>query len=676
MKLVCDIEANGLYEEADTIHCAVFKDVDTGKVYRLTKKESIIRMLEKCTYLIMHNGVGYDVPLIKKVYGYEYNGKILDTVLMSREVYKNKKVPDQMKEDCKTAGKKLSGPHSLAAWGYRLERGKVEHEDWSVFSDEMMHRCVEDVEITHLLYRVLMGLEPEFKLSNKPWNKEEFPSKALWLTHDFMRVISRQEKHGWKLDIKRCERSLHQLSKWIRWIDVVLESHLPVLPIIKEDRLDENADSNGFQNPFTKAGEFNVRLQNWIDKEHIDWERDTIGGSFCRVTFRKVSLNSDKETKEWLLDMGWQPEEYNYSKKEVDEDGNPKRTSPKLNSDDAFIGVDGKVGRLICKRVQCRHRQSNIQGWLDRVRSDGRLESRISGFADTYRVRHANIANVPNVNSFYGKIMRKCFTCEEGMVLVSADAAACQDRMIISRARDVGIKDPIFEDMILNGDKSKGTDSHSRARDEINILFAKMGIKPINRGSAKNFSYAYKFGGGAKKLGFMAGEKNETKAIKIGKAIKEAFDTVFQAQIELQEHLKKEWIKRSRRREVKYKWKGREQEKTEYYNGRIKALDGRDVLIRDEKNILVYTVQSDEALVMQHATVLANQRLDEKYKDGIDFKQVGFFHDEYTFEVRPLIAEDVKVILEESIAIAGKDFNLNLPQIGEGEIGYNWSEIH
>jgi DNA polymerase I-like protein with 3'-5' exonuclease and polymerase domains len=140
--------------------------------------------------------------------------------------------------------------------------------------------------------------------------------------------------------------------------------------------------------------------------------------------------------------------------------------------------------------------------------------------------------------------------------------------------------------------------------------------------------------------------------------------------------LKKEWIKRSTKRQVKYKWKGREQEKTEYYNGRIKALDGRDVLIRDEKNILVYTVQSDEALVMQHATVLANQRLDEKYKDGIDFKQVGFFHDEYTFEVRPQIAEDVKVILEESIAIAGKDFNLNLPQIGEGEIGYNWSEIH
>jgi DNA polymerase-1 len=666
MKLVCDIEANGLYEEADTIHCAVFKDLDTGKVYRLTKKDSIIRMLEKCTYIIMHNGIGYDIPLIKKIYGYEYKGKILDTVLMSREIFKNISVPEQMKEDCKAAGKKLSGPHSLAAWGYRLGRGKVEHEDWSTFSPEMMHRCVEDTEITHLLYNYIL----------EKWNKEKFPPRAVWLTMDFMKAISRQEKHGWKLDIDRCEKSIHQLTKWIRWIDNVLESSLPILPIIKEDRLDETGDSSGFQNPFTKAGTLAVRLENWIEREEIDWNRDIIGGAFCRITFRKVNLNSDKEVKEWLLDMGWQPEEYNYSKKEVDEDGNPKRTSPKLSADDAFIGVDGKVGGLICKRVQCRHRQSNIQGWLDRVRPDSRLESRISGFADTYRVRHANIANVPNLDSFYGKNMRKCFTCEEGMVLVSADAAACQDRMIISRARDVGIKDPIFEDMILNGDKSKGTDSHSRARDEINILFAEMGIKPINRGSAKNFSYAYKFGGGAKKMGFMAGEKNEKKAIKIGKAIKEAFDTVFQAQIELQEHLKSEWIKRSQSRPVKYKWKGREQEKIEYYNGRIKALDGRDVLIRDEKNILVYTVQSDEALVMQHATVLANERLDAKYEDGVDFKQVGFFHDEYTFEVKPEIAEDVKVILEESIGEAGEYFNLNLPQIGEGEIGLNWSEIH
>ena len=149
--------------------------------------------------------------------------------------------------------------------------------------------------------------------------------------------------------------------------------------------------------------------------------------------------------------MGWQPEEYNYSKTERDEDGNPKRTSPKLSADDMFYGIDGKIGKLICKRVQCRHRQSNIQGWLERVRPDGRIESRISGFADTYRVRHASVANVPNTESFFGNQMRKCFIAEEGMTLVSADAASCQDRMLIARARDAGINDPLFEEMILLG---------------------------------------------------------------------------------------------------------------------------------------------------------------------------------------------------------------------------------
>lgn len=666
MKLVGDLESNGLYEEATTIHCAVFKDVDTGRVYKLRKKEKIVALLDRCTFLIMHNGIGYDVPLLKKIWGYEYKGKVLDTVLMSRELFKNIPVPDQMKDDYKEAGKKLDGPHSLAAWGYRLGRGKVEHEDWSTYSPAMMHRCVEDVEITHLLYNYI----------KEKWDKEAFPAKSAWLTMDFMKCISRQEKHGWKLDIPRCERYVKQLEKWVGWIDAVLYPYIPTLPLVKEDRIDDSGNSDGFKNPFTKTGSINARLAKWLENNEIPWTKEEIGGPFCRVNFRKVNLNSDKETKEWLLDTGWQPEEYNYSKTERDENGNPKRTSPKLSADDAFIGVDGKVGRLICKRVQCRHRQSNIQGWLDRVRPDGRIESRISGFADTYRVRHANIANVCNVNSFFGRQMRKCFICEEGMVLVSADAAACQDRMIISRARDVGIEDAVFEDMILNGDKAKGTDSHSRARDEINKLFKEMGKEPINRSAAKNFSYCYKFGGGFKKLGFMSGVKNENKAIEIGKAIKTAFDTVFQAQIELQEHLKKEWIQSARMRKVEYTFRGQKKERNEFYNGKVTGLDGRKVMIRGEKDILVYTVQSDEAITMQLATVLANKRLDAKYVDGVDFKQVGFFHDEFSFEVKPEIAEDVKAILEESIQDAGEYYKLNLPQIGEGEIGKDWMEIH
>ena len=666
MKLIADLEASGLYEDATVIHCAVFKCHDTDKVWRLTKKESIIKILDKCTHLIMHNGIGYDIPLLKKLWGYEYKGKVFDTVLMSRELYKHKPIPQDMKDEYKEKCKKLDGPHSLATWGYRLGLGKVEHEDWSVFTDAMMQRCVTDVEITHMLYKKIL----------KEWDKDVFPDKSAGLLFSFMKCISRQEKHGWKLDTERCERSIRQLTKWVERIDRVMDSHLPVLPLIKEDRLDEHGTSEGFQNPFTKAGTLAVRLENWIQKEEVKWDRDDIGGPFCRITFRKVNLNSDKETKEWLLAMGWKPEEYNYSKTEVDDNGNPVRTSPKLSPDDPFYGVNSKVGGLICKRVQCRHRQSNIQGWLDRVRPDGRIESRISGFADTYRVRHANIANVVGLENFYGKQMRKCFICDTDRVLVSADASACQDRMLISRARDAGIEDPIFEHMILHGTKEDRTKSHCRVQDEVNAIFEVKGIPLIQYGTAKNFGFAYKFGGQPKKLGFMSGEKNEAKAIKIGTIVKEAFDKIFNAQVELAKILEEEWLKTAKRRTIKRKYNGKEYEKTERYNGRVKGLDGRMVLIRNRKDLLVYAVQSDEAICMQMATVIANSKLMKKYKEGDDWKQVCVYHDEITMDVKPEIAEDVKATLERSIAEASEYFKMNIKQVGEGNIGRSWAEIH
>ena len=666
MKLIVDVEADGPLQEATEIHCAVFKCDATNKVWRLRTKESILKMLDKCTYLIMHHGIGYDLPLIRKLWGYEYKGKVLDTVLMSREVFKNIPIPTKMKDEYKEHNKKLSGPHSLAAWGYRLGLGKVEHEDWSVFSPEMMHRCVTDVEITHRLYKHIL----------EKWDMDVFPPRSAWLLMDFMKTISRQEVNGWKLDIDRCKRSVRQLEKWQGWIDKVLYPYIPMLPLIKEDRCNEDGTSDGFQAPYTKSGKLAVRLQNWLDKEMIPLTEKEIGGPFCRITFRKVSLDSDKETKEWLLDMGWKPEEYNYSKTEVDEDGNPKRTSPKLNADDAFIGVDGKVGRLICRRVQCRHRQSNIQGWLDRVREDGRLESRISGFTDTYRVRHANIANVVGSENFYGRAMRSCFICEPDRVLVSADASACQDRMIISRARDLGIKDDVFEHMVLYGTKEDRTKSHCRVQDEVNRIFKEKGIPLINYGTAKNFGFAYKFGGGDKKMGFMSGEKNEKKAVIIGGFVREAFDKIFNAQVQVAKALKKEWMQTAKRKTVKGRYKGKLYEKEEFYNGMVRGLDGRMVLIRNMKDLLVYAVQADEAICMQYATVLANRRLEEKYKEGVDWMQVCMYHDEITFDVDPSIAEETKVILEESIADASEYFNLSIPQVGEGSIGNSWNSVH
>lgn len=116
--------------------------------------------------------------------------------------------------------------------------------------------------------------------------------------------------------------------------------------------------------------------------------------------------------------------------------------------------------------------------------------------------------------------------------------------------------------------------------------------------------------------------------------------------------------------------------KKQYYNGWIRGLDGRPIFIKSEHQILVYMLQSDEAIFMSAAYCLMYKRLSKKYKWGKDFGIVCFYHDEATIECRPEISKDVANIMEKCIVDAGKFYNINCPHQGEAEIGENWFEIH
>lgn len=82
--------------------------------------------------VIFHNGSGYDVPLMKKLYACR-DIKMLDSLKMSQMMW-----PDI---------KGHSKPHSIEAWGDRFGIKKPEHEDWSKYTTEMLHRCIEDTKI-------------------------------------------------------------------------------------------------------------------------------------------------------------------------------------------------------------------------------------------------------------------------------------------------------------------------------------------------------------------------------------------------------------------------------------------------------------------------------------------------------------------------------------------------
>ena len=166
--LVIDIESNGLLRHANRIHCISIywveedrtesfndekyaenpKDLPMGSGYSITTAISWISIAER---VVGHNIVGFDLPLIKRLYPFfEYPPVIVDTLLLSR-LYHPDLYDIDKKQKWKDMPDKLYGSHSLEAYGYRLGEYKGDYgktTDWKEWSQEMQDYCEQDVAVT------------------------------------------------------------------------------------------------------------------------------------------------------------------------------------------------------------------------------------------------------------------------------------------------------------------------------------------------------------------------------------------------------------------------------------------------------------------------------------------------------------------------------------------------
>jgi hypothetical protein len=626
-----DLEANGLLDSATRLWCAVFKDINTGQVWKFWPWEGadyikqLLEFMDSIDVLIMHNGIGYDWPLLEKLYTYKFKGQKVDTLTMSRLLNPKRLVPF----NCPN---KKVGPHSVEAWGYRVGRGKPSHDDWSRYSEDMLHRCTEDVEIQHLIYLALMK-----EADGKNWKN------AFKMSFKLFECLQKQEQYGWLVDQKHMHSCIHQLDHWINRIDRVLDKHLPQL--IEVEELKEDGEYKYIKKPFLKSGEYSQSVVRWMGCHNIDVASRIVAGPFTRINLRKVDLNSNQETKDFLLNSGWEPLEWN-----TNDDG--EKTSPKLSKDDPFEGITGGIGRLVAKRVQCRQRKSIIEGLFGIIRKDGRISSIINNLATTARATHRGIVNIPKASSFYGKQMRKIFTSKEGYVLVGTDSDACQLRMLAGR-----MGSPAYIEAMVNGDKKLGTDNHS--------ITARIG-ELESRDIAKNVMYCLLFGGGDVKLAKTA-KKPHNSGAELRSKLYRGLDGLG----ELVERLTKEWRQTAKKR-FNAKWN-----KVEYFDGCITGLDGRPIYVPFEHQLLVYLLQSDEAIMMSAAYIKIHQLLERKgYIYGVDYGVVCFYHDEFNIECKEEFAKDIAALAEYAIKWAGEFFNIPCPHKGEAKIGQNWCSIH
>ena len=155
--LVFDLETDGLLDDVTKIHCLVIYDSETDETVIYNNqgnKEPIVRgvqRLEDADVLVGHNLIGFDLPVIQKVYlWFNPQALVLDTLLLSR-LYHTDMMEIDKKRNIEYMPLQLYGRHSLESYGHRLGEYKGEFgksTDWQEWSPEMETYCAQDVLVT------------------------------------------------------------------------------------------------------------------------------------------------------------------------------------------------------------------------------------------------------------------------------------------------------------------------------------------------------------------------------------------------------------------------------------------------------------------------------------------------------------------------------------------------
>lgn len=496
-----------------------------------------------------------------------HNGISFDFPILNK-VWKTKITMNQVLDTLvmsRLSNPSREGGHSLAKLATLVGRTKKEFEDFdNGLTDEMIEYCKEDVVICGELYLYLLQ---ELK---------GFSEQSIKLEHDVARIIAQQERNGFMLDVAKATTFV---TDWKTELSNIEEGLQQVFKPIVTERYSE------------KTGK---RLQDHVEV---------------------FNPGSRQQIAKRLMELGWKP---------------TKKTEKGqvIVDETTLAGVDIPEAKLIAHYLLLQKRVAQVESWLDAVGEDGRVHGKvISNGAITGRMTHhsPNMAQVPSSSSPFGEDCRSCWTVSQGKVLVGADAASLELRMLAHYMKD---QDYVKE--VVEGD------IHTK-----NQIAAGLGT----RAQAKTFIYALLYGAGPAKIGkIVDGSAKEGSKL---------IDTFLRNTPAL-EALRNKVAKLSEK-------------------GTLPGLDGRLLQIRSTHSALNTLLQSAGAVVMKQGLVL----LDEKIRKlRLDAKMVANVHDEWQIECSEEDADVVGQLAVDSIKEAGVVLQLRCPLDGEYKKGTSWAQTH
>jgi hypothetical protein len=401
MKVVFDIECDGLIEDATKIHCLCYHILDTDTYGSFSNYDGMRAfLLQEDLTLIGHNIICYDIPMLNKFLEIEIKAILIDTLPLSWTLYSQR------------------FEHGLESWGETLGIHKPEIKDWKNLSVESyIHRATEDVRINVKLWKRLKSI-----LDLLYRDESEINRYIQYLSFK-MDCMREQEEIGIKLDVTHCEKMLHSLSTEKDSKVEQLKTSMPLSPVkIKETYENALEDKDG--NIFQKGDLFFSSVETQANVSSI--EREKI------VRYEEPNPNSSSQIKDWLFSLGWEPETFKHVK---DKNTEEIKKIPQVSLGDSSGEVCHSVKKLFDVEPSLEilnglsvlsHRISLFKGFL-KQRKEDRLYARCSGLTNTLRFQHSVIVNLPGVDKKYGHDVRASLIADEGKILCGCDLSAIED---------------------------------------------------------------------------------------------------------------------------------------------------------------------------------------------------------------------------------------------------------
>lgn len=646
MKLAIDIEANALVKP-DKIWVIVCKDLDTGEYHIFREvtndaeaKKAFLALLDKCTLLVGHHILGYDLPVVEDLLQVRFEvDKSVDTYIVSKLA--NYSRPDG---------------HSIQEYGLEFGLEKIDFSDFTKYSLEMEKYCVRDVDICERIYRKYLRYIHDC-------------GDAILLESQFQLIVSQLHRNGFSFNTKKAEKLLLKVKEDLDVLDKEIEKAFPkrLRPVREVHPV------------YTKFGTLNKKDFRWVEDGDLS---QFAGGPFTLCRWEEFNPASPKQVVDVLNGAGWVPSDKTKTHVDVEREINRIKFSRDKNKDLDLTRLSARLeglkkygwkineqnlstlpssaptpARTLAKRILLESRRRTLTEWLGLVDESGRIHGEFYGIgAWTHRMAHQkpNTANIPNAHKqdgsvkLLGKELRSLWQAPKERLLVGVDAEGIQLRIFAHY-----INDPEFTEALINGRKELKTDPHS---------LNKTILGPVckTRDAAKRFIYALLLGAGFGKL---------TQILECSKEdAQSALDRVLE-RYQGFDYLKREVIPSDAKR------------------GYFIGLDGRRVpilgsTVGERKHLCMSGyLQNGEAIIMKKATV----KWFDLLKDD-DAILVNLVHDEWQTEVpnNMEIALKIAKMQSDSLKEVGEELKLKCPLAGsywnddvkDYTIGTNWSVTH